>query len=107
MTEIVDGKEVRKFVDKEVVYPLRSNINQWLRSFGVFKCGEDIAEAVMLAKGVLQCEGDSMVLDEREVDILKRCFNRHIELTAEGKGQLGGSIHEEAICRVFGMEEVK
>lgn len=101
------GEEVRKFVDKEIVYPLRENINQWLRSFGVFKTGEDIAEAVLLAKGILDSDEEDIVLDEREADILKRCFNRHIELTAEGKGQLGGPIHEEAICRVFGMEEIK
>ena len=53
-------------------------------------------------------DGETILLDKREADILKKALNRHIELSADGKVQtpLGGPIHEEAICRVFGMTEV-
>lgn len=101
------GKEQRIMEDQMVDYPLRNNLNQWLRTCGVFKNGEDIAEAVLLAKVILGHPFDSIELDEREADILKRCMNVHIAFTADGKAGVGGPIHEEAICRVFGMEEVK
>jgi len=38
---------------------------------------------------------------------VKQAVNRLVELTAEGKANLGGEIHEEAIIRVVKMEEVK
>lgn len=102
-----EGKEVHVMEDQTQEYPLRDNIGTWLRSFGVFKTGEDIAEAVGLAKQIRDIEGDSITLDEREADVLKRGINRMIELSAEGKANLGGPIHEEAICRIFTMEEVE
>jgi hypothetical protein len=88
-------------------YPLRENISGWLRSVGVFKSAEDVAEAVGLAKEIRNSESDSIELDEREVDVLKKAVNRLVELTAEGKANLGGEIHEEAIVRVMRMKEVK
>lgn len=107
VTRKSDGTESR--VIEEVIneYPLRENISTWLRSLGIFKNGEDIAEAVMLAKQVRECEGDTLELDEREAGVLKQAVNRLVELTAEGKANLGGEIHEEAIVRVMRMEEVK
>ena len=107
VTKIVDGKEVRELEDKTEVYPLRENISVWLRSTGIFKTGEDIAEAVSVAKQIRDCTEDSLELDEREVGVLKQALNRLVELTAEGKANLGGEIHEEAIVRVVRMEEVK
>jgi hypothetical protein len=74
---------------------------------GVFKSAEDVAEAVGLAKEIRNSESDSIELDEREVDVLKKAVNRLVELTAEGKANLGGEIHEEAIVRVMRMKEVK
>jgi len=79
----------------------------WLRSVGIFKTGEDIAEAVGIAKQIRDCTEDSLELDEREAGVLKQAVNRLVELTAEGKANLGGEIHEEAIIRVVKMEEVK
>jgi hypothetical protein len=73
---------------------------------GIFKCAEDIAEAVSVARQIRECKGDSLELDEREVGILKQAVNRLVELTAEGKANLGGEVHEEAIVRVVKMEEV-
>ena len=109
VTKTVDGKEVRQLEDKTETYPLRENISVWLRSIGIFKTGEDIAEAVSVAKQVRDATGDSIELDECEIGVLKQALNRLIELTAEGKANpgLGGEIHEEAIVRIIKAEEVK
>jgi len=101
-----DGTESRVMEEAINDYPLRTNISTWLRSIGIFKNGEDIAEAVMLAKQIRECEEDVLVLDEREADVLKQAVNRLVELTAEGKANLGGEVHEEAIVRVMRMKEV-
>jgi len=102
-----DGKETRVMEEVTNAYPLRENISTWLRSLGIFKNGEDIAEAVILAKQIRECEEDVLVLDEREADVLKQAVNRLVELTAEGKANLGGEVNEEAIVRVMRMKEVK
>jgi len=107
VTKTVDGKTVREFENKTEPYPLRENISVWLRSVGIFKSAEDIAEAVSVAKQVRDCTEDSLELDEREGGVLKQALNRLVELTAEGKANLGGEIHEEAICRIVKAEEVK
>lgn len=107
VTKVVDGKEVRTLEDKTEVYPLRENINVWLRSVGIFKSAEDIAEAVGVAKQIRDCKDDSIELDEREVGVIKQALNRLVELTADGKANLGGEIHEEAICRIVKMKEVE
>ena len=107
VTKTVDGKEVRQLEDQTEAYPLRENISVWLRSVGIFKSAEDIAEAVSVAKQVRDCTEDSLELDEREIGVLKQALNRLIELTAEGKSNLGGEIHEEAIVRIVKAEEVK
>ncbi len=107
VTKTVDGKEVRQLEDKTETYPLRENVSVWLRSVGIFKTGEDIAEAVSVAKQVRDCTEDSLELDEREMSVLKQALNRLVELTSEGKANLGGEIHEEAIVRIIKAEEVK
>ena len=101
------GKEIRVMEHVTDEYPLRDNISTWLRSLGIFKNGEDIAEAVMLAKQIRECEADTLELDERQAGVLKQAVDRLIELTAEGKANLGGEVHEEAIVRVMRMKEVK
>ncbi len=107
VTKTVDGKEVRQLEDKIEVYPLRENLSVWLRSVGIFKSAEDIAEAVSVAKQLRDATGDSIELDERETGILKQAVNRLVELTSEGKANLGGEIHEEAIIRIVKAEEIK
>ncbi len=99
-----DGSHVMESMTD--VYPLRENISVWLRSIGVFKSAEDIAEAVSLAKQIRDREEDLIQLDEREAGVLKQALNRLVELTAEGKANLGGEVHEEAICRIAKMKEV-
>ena len=105
----------RQVIDKETKsisiemkkedYPIKSNLSVWLRTMGIFKCGEDIAEAVILAKVIRDCACDKLYLDEREASILKQATNKLIMMTAEGRAQLGGELHEEAICRVINMKE--
>lgn len=100
------GKEVREFENQTQEYPLRENLSGWLRSAGIFRTGEDIAEAVSVAKQIRDCKEDSIELDEREAKVLKDAVNRLVELTADGKANLGGEVHEEAIVRVIKMKEV-
>lgn len=100
-----DGSRVLEPTTDE--YPLRDNLSIWLRSVGIFKSGEDIAEAVGVARQIRDCKEDSIQLDEREAGVLKQAVNRLVELTSEGKANLGGEIHEEAIVRVMKMSEVK
>ncbi len=107
VTKTVDGKEVRELEDKIEAYPLRENLSIWLRGVGIFKSAEDIAEAVSVAKQIRDCTKDEIELDERETGVLKLALNKLVELTAEGKANLGGEIHEEAIIRVVKMKEVK
>lgn len=104
-----NDQEIRELVDKQVAYPLIENIAGWLRAPGVFKSGEEIVEAITLAKRLLAGEDKPgiAILDEREAEVLKKCLNRHIEVTADQPNPLGGPIHEEAICRIFGMKEVE
>ena len=100
-----DGKQ--KTEPKTEIYPLKDNIVNWLRTVGIFRTGEEIAEAVTLAKQVRETGGVELVLDEREVQILKKALNRFIDLTADGEAGIGGPIHEEAILRIFNIQEVK
>ena len=107
ITKEVDGKEVREFEEASNPYPLRENLSIWLRSIGIFKSGEDIAEAVGVARQIRDCKEDSLQLDEREAGVLKQAVNRLVELTVEGNANLGGEVHEEAIVRVIKMKEVE
>lgn len=103
--DVKDGKH--EMVEKTNPYPLRENLSGWLRSLGIFRSAEDIAEAVSLAKEIRECEDDIIQLDERQAEVLKKAVNRLVELTADGQANLGGEVHEEAIIRVVRMKEVK
>lgn len=98
-----------KLVDKTIDYPIRTNLSGWLRTAGMFKCATDVAEAVCLAKQIRDTEDDFLTLDEKEARVLRMVIDKHLELAADIPTQfpLGGEIHEEAICRVANMEEVK
>ncbi len=89
-----------------IVYPIRENYSEFLRAAGMFKNAAELVEAVILAKKIRDETADSIVLDEKEVAALKQVIDKHLQLTAEGRGCLGGSVHEEAICRVVNMEEI-
>lgn len=96
-----------KVETQDIVYPLRENISHWLRTVGIFKSANDVAEAVTLAKALLATTGDAFKLDEREAEILRTAMDKLIELTAEGRANLGGELHEEAILRVVNMKEIE
>ncbi len=88
-------------------YPLRINLSDFLRTVGMFKTAEDAAEGIVLAKAISSQLTDSLILDEKEAGVLKYALNRIIELTADGKANIGGPTHEEMICRVVNMEVVE
>lgn len=104
---VKDEKGAIEVLRESIAYPIRGNISTWLRTAGMFRTVEDVAEAVCLAKHIREAPNDFLILDEKEASILKRVVDRHLELTADGQAQLGGEIHEEAICRVANMEEVE
>ena len=91
---------------KTVDYPIRDNLSDFLRTAGIYKSAEEIAEAVGLARQIRKTEKDHLVLDEKEAGVLRTVFDILIERTADGKANLGGITHEEMICRVVNMEEV-
>ena len=104
----VEGKEGEfEMVETNVPYPLRENYSGWLRTAGMFRNVEDVAEAVCLAKQIRNGESDFLILDEKEAATLRAVVDKHLELAADGKSNLGGELHEEAICRVANMEEVE
>ncbi len=107
-----DGNPViknKQFVTKkkEIDYPLRINLSDWLRGVGMFKTAEEVAEAVVLAKEIRNVEADYLILDEKEAAILRQALDKLITMTADGKLNLGGIMHEEVICRVVNMEVIE
>jgi len=92
---------------KEIDYPLRTNLSDWLRNVGMFKTAEKVAEAVVLAKAIRSAKTDFLILDEKEAAVLRQAVDKLIAMTADGKYNLGGIMHEEAICRVVNMEVIE
>lgn len=110
LSEYQVPKPGSKIVDNETIpYPLRENLSDWLRGVGMFRTAEEVAEAVCLAKTIRTIKGNFkfLVLDEKEAAILKKAVDKLIALTADGKYNLGGIMHEEAICRVVNMEVIE
>ncbi len=93
-------------LEKDVDYPIRGNLSIWLRMCGMFKTAVDVAEAVTLAKHIRDCVVDFVVLDEKEKSILTEVLDKLLVLTANGQANIGGTMHEEMICRVVNMEEI-
>lgn len=104
-----DKKGVPQLVDETINYPIRKNLSGWLRTVGMFRNAEDVAEAVCLAKQIRDEVDDVLILDEKEARVLRIVIDKHLELAADNQMQfpLGGEVHEEAICRVANMEEIK
>ncbi len=93
--------------NKTIPYPLKENLSDWLRSVGMFKTAEEVAEAVVLAKYIRETKFDSTILDEKEAAVLRQAVDKLIAMTADSKYNLGGILHEEAICRVVNMEVIE
>ena len=105
----VRKEDQAELVKKTIDYPIRINLSGWLRTVGMFRTAEDVAEAVCLAKQIRDNGDDELILDEKEARVLRMVVDKHLELAADNQMQfpLGGEVHEEAICRVANMEEVK
>lgn len=91
---------------ESIVYPLRENLSDWLRTAGMFENAAQLVDAVMLAKEIRKATAEFLILDEKEAAILRAVLDKLIKMTADGKAQLGGIIHEEAICRIVNMEKI-
>jgi len=105
MTKQVDPstqKEVWVGTGKTVKeeYPLRINFQAMLRSPGVFADINDVAEAVTLAHMIKDTVDDNVMIDERQVRVLKQCLNTHLEAAKAGRGTFGGPVHEPLILRI-------
>ncbi|MCP4598503.1 hypothetical protein [Neptuniibacter sp.] len=89
-------------------YPLKDNLHQWLRFPGTFNNGVEICDACDIAKRIKQAN-DELILDEYEIGLLRTTMNKLIAQDhnpSRGIMALGGSVHEEAIRRVFRPEKV-
>ena len=93
--------------NKTITYPLQTNLSDWLRGVGMFKTAEEVAEAVCLAKQIRETGAVTLTLDEKEAAVLRQAVDKLIAMTADGKFNLGGIMHEEAICRVVNMEVIE
>ena len=91
---------------KKIDYPIRENLSDFLRTAGIYKSAEEIAEAVGLARQIRTAKEDYLILDGKETKVLRTVLDILIERTADGRANLGGIIHEEMICRVVNMKEV-
>ncbi|KKL67117.1 hypothetical protein LCGC14_2138180 [marine sediment metagenome] len=96
-------KTEKKIID----YPIRDNLSDFLRTAGIYKSAEEIAEAVGLARQIREADKDCLILDEKEASVLRTVLDILIERTADGRANIGGIIHEEMICRVVNMEVVE
>ncbi len=92
---------------KSINYPLRDNLSDFLRTAGIYKSAEEIAEAVGLARQIRQSPPTFLMLDEKEAKVLRVVLDIMIEHTADGRANIGGIIHEEMICRVVNMEVIE
>ena len=89
-------------------YPMQENIYSWLRHAGVWKDGIELCDAHDLAKRFEACEDTFIELNEMELGLVKKVFNKLIsqqEDPTRGIMALGGPIHEECILRVFKAPE--
>ncbi len=103
--DVRDGQPMMEL--KTIDYPIRENLSDFLRTAGIYKSAEEIAEAVGLARQIRETDKDCLILDEKEVAVLRTVFDTLIERTADGRANLGGIIHEEMICRVVNMKVIE
>ena len=92
---------------KSTEYPIRDNLSDFLRTAGIYKSAEEIAEAVGLAREIRNEEANYLILDEKEASVLRTVLDILVERTADGRANVGGIIHEEMICRVVNMEIIE
>ena len=113
--ELVFGKNNEQVMEngrlktekKSIEYPIRNNLSDFLRTAGIYKSAEEIAEAVGLAREIRNEEANYLILDEKEASVLRTVLDILVERTADGRANVGGIIHEEMICRVVNMEVIE
>lgn len=88
---------------KKMDYPVRDNLGSMLRAGGLFDNTEDTVEAIVLGKNIRSCMEATIEIDERELDLLKKCVDRHLEAANKGQGTFGGEQHEELIMQIFNL----
>jgi len=111
MQQNVRNEETKEIELKEIteVYPLKSNLSNWLRIAGIWKDGIELCDAHDLAKQIKDCNEDTFELNETEMELLKKVLNKLIsqpEDPTRGVMALGGVVHEEAVRRVFKAVEI-
>jgi hypothetical protein len=87
-------------VQEKMEYPLKDNLGSMLRAGGLFDNTEDTVEAIMLGKNIRSCMEHNIEIDERELELLKKCMDRHLDAATKGQGTFGGEQHEKLILRI-------
>lgn len=94
----------KSFIDTtRTEYPLKDNLGSMLRAGGLFDNTEDTVEAIMLGKNIRSSMEATIEVDERSVDLLKKCVDKHLEAATKGQGMFGGEQHEELILRIYNL----
>lgn len=105
--EVIDGE--RKQVEKNVPLVVRDELYQILRLPGVYKDGVETCDGVDLAGRIKTTEEDSLDIEAKDLELLKRIFNKLIAQEHNpqlGQVSMGGPRYIELIQRVFKAEEI-
>lgn len=105
--ENVDGKPQQ--VKKNIPCVVKEELYSILRMPGVYKDGVETCDGVALA-GNIQDAGDSIEVEAKELELIKRIFNKLIaqeHKPQQGQMAMGGERYIELITRIFKAEEVK
>ena len=96
-----DGNPI--IVQKTMPYPIKDNLGSMLRAGGLFDNTEDTVEAILLGKEIKNRVNDDIDLDERELMLLKKCLDKHLEAATKGAGMFGGPQHETLVLRIYDL----
>lgn len=105
--EVVDDE--RKQVSKNIPVEVKKELYQILRLPGVYKDGIETCDGVALAIVIKDCEEDHLDIEAKELEILKRIFDKLIAQEHKpqiGQMAMGGERYIELIQRVFQAPEV-
>lgn len=105
--EASDGKRELKRGTEEFL--IRQALSEILRIAGVYQNGVEVVDGVLLAKQIRDCKEDFINIEDKDIELLRRIFNKLIAREhnpAIGQIALGGSYYEELILRVFQAEKV-